>query len=191
MPTGGGSWARLPWKTGCQTSSEDQEAPNNCCFTGGIRIAGTEKPPLDGLQKGVLLNLATKACRSIDDAWLFRGDFFDGNLLRLRDGCNLPHFFRRRGKHSLPTTLPPDPTFVFSAALGPLLHVKPPSRKSDLVRFLVRAGLHLGSVLLRVTRDADESVRRLQATSLLAQGAFEITGFSSGNLRPTSVAWLC
>ena len=56
MPTGGGSWARLPWKTGCQTSSEDQEAPNNCCFTGGLSgFAGTEKPPLDGLQKGVAL----------------------------------------------------------------------------------------------------------------------------------------
>ena len=110
-------------------------------------LPGTEKPPLDGLQKGVLLNLATKACRSIDDAWLFRGDFFDSDLLRLRDGCSRPHFFRRRGKHSLPTTLPPDPTIVFSATLGPLLHVKPPSRKSDLVRFLVRAGLHLGSVL--------------------------------------------
>src|SRR3972149_8122663 len=166
MPMGDGSSARALLEAGCQTSAEDQGAPNPSRAVGGIRIAGTEKIPPGRAPQGGLGGPCYEGLSFLDKARLSCWYLLDGNLRHLPDDCALPYLFGKRAKDFSKTTLPLDPAVAFSALLVPLSHVKPPSREFSFGSSLGRTAS--GSVL--ACHEARTRRTTLQATLLPSSG---------------------
>ena len=167
--------------------SLDQEAPNHCCVTGGIRIAGSEKTPLDGLQKG-LGGLVAKACRSsmmrgysvetFSTATFGGWGTFATSPVFSDDAANIsfqrrfrstqPLCFRLLWDHFLMSNLLLENQFSFGSSSG-----------RDCI----------GTQSFCARRKARTKVCAPSGHFVAGPRCVrEITGFSSGNLRPTSVA---
>ena len=156
-----GVWTRCFWKRDARLLEKSKKLRIASESPAGIRVAGTEKVPLDGLHKlvlGALGDLVTKTCRSSMMRGYSVGTFPTATFCGCGTFATSPIFSdnaanilrHRRFRSTQPS--------CFRLLCDHFLMSNLLLENQFLVRFLVRAGLHRAQSL-RATKGADERVQ--------------------------------